>query len=135
MATRIEFAREVLTLGKFSHHLNTYVTLICWMAGEGTLAKNNPLATTRPAPKATNFNSTTVKNYPTLAAGVKATVDTLNNGNYPAILKSLKAADIAVTTLNHVQDSPWGTKFDALGSFIENVRADWSKYAFININA
>lgn len=133
MSTRIEFARDVLKAGGFPPTLNNYLTFICWFEAEGTKAKFNPLATTRPAKGSTKFNSSNVQNYPSWAVGVKATVDTLNNGNYPLILKSLKMSASAQITLHQVTASPWGTHVDHILSFIDAIRADWSKYAFLSI--
>lgn len=133
MATRIEFARDVLSQGNWAHHVNNYVSLLCWMEAEGTAAQNNPFATTRPEPGATKFNSSSVRNYPTYQLGVKATIETLKNGLYKDIVSNLAKGSVAQDTLTAVENSKWGTHFDKLGSFIDHVRTDWTKYAFKSI--
>jgi hypothetical protein len=51
---------------------------------------NNPLNTTQPWPGAVNVNPVGVKAYRTLTDGVGATVATLTNGHYPAIVAALQ---------------------------------------------
>jgi hypothetical protein len=64
-----------------------------WISHEGTYgsgATNNPLNTTEPGFGSTSvFNSVGVRNYPTEAGGISATVATLENGSYPDILALL----------------------------------------------
>jgi hypothetical protein len=83
--------------------------LAAWMAGEGTQARWNPLATTEPWPGATLFNSAGVKNYPTRADGIEATLQTLRNGDYPHLLAALHFGASAPATVVSVAVSPWGT--------------------------
>ena len=64
-----------------------------WIPREGTKAANNPLATTQSEPGATNFNSIGVKNYPTAALGIQATVKTLTNGHYNDILQGIASGN------------------------------------------
>lgn len=68
--------------------------------------------------------------------GVKATVDSINNGNYPEVVRHLKAHDAAYFTLSAVRDSKWGTFHVKDGdppvdiaAFVDGVRARWSLYA------
>lgn len=132
-----DFAKEVLKLGGWRGHINNFVSLVGWMNGEGTEAKYNPFATTRLAPGATDFNSSHVRNYPDLHTGVKATVDTMHNGNYEAILKEIRRCQASFYTLSAVRDSPWGTFHVPTGAhpfniatFVENLRGNWSDIAF-----
>jgi hypothetical protein len=53
---------------------------------------NNPLNTTQPWPGAIDVNPVGVKQYLTLGDGAGATVVTLTNGFYPAIVANLKAS-------------------------------------------
>jgi len=82
-----------------------------WARAEGTTAEYNPFATTRKGYSGeTQFNSVGVKNYPSLAIGIQATYDTLQNGYYNHIVDllrdpSVSAEDLAVA----VSKSPWGT--------------------------
>jgi hypothetical protein len=55
------------------------------------VAKNNPLNTTQESPGATAYNSAGVRNYTSPANGIIATVQTLENGNYPAIVSALRS--------------------------------------------
>ena len=130
MATYAEFARDVLALGGWPTHQSNHTSLVCWMAGEGTAAKRNPFATTRPAEGAWNFNSVGVKNYPSLAVGIKATVDTINNGNYAEIIACLRRHDAAAVTLAAINASPWGTHFPDPQGFVDGVRTRWTLYAY-----
>lgn len=66
-----------------------------WHSFEQSGAKNNPLNTTQPWPLATDYNSAGVKNYPSHAAGIAATVETLRNGRYDAILAALETGNPA----------------------------------------
>jgi hypothetical protein len=61
-----------------------------WARHEGTKAKNNPLATERDMPGATNFNKAGVKNYLTMAEGAEATARSLKSGYYRRLLKLFK---------------------------------------------
>lgn len=79
-----------------------------WEQAEGSKARHNPLATTQKAPGATDFNSVGVKNYNTEQTGLIATVQTLKNGRYDAVLDALRKSD-PVAAANAVVASPWGT--------------------------
>jgi hypothetical protein len=135
MGTTGTFARDVLALGGWPTHQSNHTALVCWMAGEGTKAKNNPFATTRSEPGATDFNTSHVKNYTTWEQGVKATVDTINNGNYPWIIACLRRHDVASATLAVIDGSPWGTKFPDPQGFVDGVRLRWTLYAFKAISS
>ena len=70
--------------------------LVGWQQAENTAAANNPLATTwSGVPGATAFNNLPggghVWNYPTPAAGITATANTLNGGTIPSIVSALQA--------------------------------------------
>jgi hypothetical protein len=65
-----------------------------WIARETPwppVAANNPLNTTWPASGATDYNSVGVKNYPSAAAGMSATVATIESGRYGDILSALRS--------------------------------------------
>lgn len=128
--TRAAFARRILAVGKWPPHANNHAALVAWMEAEGTAAKYNPLATTRAEPGATDFNSVGVKNYTSFEQGVKATVDTIKNGRYADVITCLKSHMAATTTLKAVTASPWGTHVPEESTFVDAIRADWSKYAF-----
>ena len=89
---------------------------------ENTTAANNPLATTQPYNGATNFNYKGVKNYPSLAAGIKATVDTLNPppgsvDYYPGIRNDLISGQytaLQIAQRNSKELDTWGTGSSAV---------------------
>lgn len=64
-----------------------------WQSFEGGTAQNNPLNTTQAWAGATNYNSVGVKNYRTRADGIQATMTTLENGRYDAILQALRSGN------------------------------------------
>lgn len=83
---------------------------VAWAAFENTTAKNNPWATTQPFSNATDFNETGVKNYETWEDGVSATVQTLENGDYEFLLKTLRNPHSTIRQcLNALDAAPWGS--------------------------
>ncbi|MSO78023.1 MAG: hypothetical protein EXQ79_00260 [Acidimicrobiia bacterium] len=89
--------------------------LVAWIEAESNVASaRNPLATTQGAPGAHNVNSVGVKGYPTDEVGLDATVITLHNGHYPAILDALARGDSALRLVQAVAASPWGTGQNAV---------------------
>lgn len=81
-----------------------------WQRAEGGTARFNPFNTTEPGPGTTNYNSVGVKNYANEPDGVDATVKTLLNGYYPAILEKLRAGNNGLAVCEAVDASPWGTE-------------------------
>jgi len=63
--------------------------LVKWARCENTMAYWNPLATTKKMKGSWDFNNAGVQNYPDLDTGVMATVLTLKQGYYKAILEML----------------------------------------------
>ena len=89
--------------------------LIGWARAEGGHTHNNArfnfLNTTQPMPGAGNTGSQgNIKVYRSLGQGVDATVKTLKNGRYGAILSSVNADPS--TFARAVNSTPWGTKSD-----------------------
>lgn len=81
-----------------------------WMAAEGANpAWHNALDTTQREPGSYSVNSVGVQAYPDTATGLRATVTTLNNGYYGAILAALRSGDDAQAVADAVAESPWGT--------------------------
>lgn len=72
-------------------------SLAAWMAREEPSADwahwNNPFNTTLDAPGASSQNSVGVKAYPSLSAGLQATIDTLDSGAYNAIILALRSGN------------------------------------------
>lgn len=83
--------------------------LNAWQRAEGGTARYNPLNTTQTWAGATAYNSVGVRNYPNARAGIQATVKTLLNGHYAAIVNGLKSGASAADLARAVEASPWGT--------------------------
>src|SRR5262245_56569821 len=112
LVTREGFAKRLINsfgLHVSEHRMNA---LLAWQAAEGTNARFNPLATTMKLGgcPSTDFNRTGVQDYTTLACGVKATHETLEEPGhgYEAIVQGLKANASARQILQAVADSDWG---------------------------
>lgn len=85
------FAAALLTAMGAPQSTQNLSSLNGWFSREGTKAAFNPLATTQLESGSTQFNSAGVQNYTSQAQGVAATVATLENGRYPAIVMALQA--------------------------------------------
>ena len=112
------------------------VLMVAWQAQESTDAAFNPLATTHAMPGATSFNSVGVKNYRSVAQGLDASRETLEDGaatyGYDAILSSLRACNDAEATAWFVNASAWCRGCTAgayLTGLLPAVRADYATYA------
>lgn len=115
----------------FVESLPNVEALTAWMTAEGGSAKANPLNTTQPASGATDYNTAHVKNYPTWSVGLGATLQTLRNGHYVAILAALQHGTSALNVLSAVQASPWGTSFAPdPATFLAAVERGWGTHAF-----
>lgn len=108
--TRGLYARELLRELGYPKTAKNMVSVLAWMEGEGTRARNNPLATTKTWPRATPFNSVGVKHYATLTDGISATVATLRLPAYAAIRKALQAGTSVHAAAHAIEASPWGTQ-------------------------
>ncbi|MGO8683916.1 MAG: hypothetical protein ACLQUT_04985 [Thermoleophilia bacterium] len=88
--------------------------ITAWEMAEGGNWNNsatfNPLNTTLPEPGSTSMNWVGVQAYTSWARGFQATVATLYNGNYTAIIAALKAGTSAQAVADAVAASPWGTQ-------------------------
>jgi len=106
---RTQFAYQLLAALGVRPTYDNVAAIVAWETLENTQAQNNPLATERVmgVPGEDNFNAVGVRNYPTLAVGVAATVVTLSNGLYGAILGALPNGTFAEIA-NAVDASPWG---------------------------
>jgi hypothetical protein len=91
-------------------HANVVVT-IAWQAQEGTQANWNPLATTHRMDGSTDFNSVGVQNYRTLAQGLEATKETIQNGwstyGYGAVIRSMRDCADPLDTARAIAASSW----------------------------
>jgi hypothetical protein len=107
------FARDLLAaLGDPATAANVD-SIVAWAAGEGSCARFNPLDTTQAEPGAEPFNTLPggghVWNYPSLSAGIQATLETLTNGLYQPILDVLGASGGPAALQAAVRATPWGT--------------------------
>jgi len=86
--------------------------LAAWARAEGGDAAYNPLNTTWPWPAATDYNRAGVKNYPSAAAGITATADTLLVRYYKGIVTDLRAGGLTASEIverNAADFDTWGT--------------------------
>jgi hypothetical protein len=87
------------------------VVTIAWQAQEGTQAAWNPLATTHRMEGSTDFNSVGVQNYRSLARGLQASKETIDNGwdvyGYGAIIRGMRDCVSAMDTAQAIADSRW----------------------------
>jgi hypothetical protein len=87
------------------------VVTIAWQAQEGTQAAWNPLATTHRMDGSTDFNSAGVQNFVSLAQGLQATKETIENGwdvyGYGAIVRNLRDCAPPMTTAAAIAASSW----------------------------
>ena len=88
--------------------------VVAWADGEGSGAWFNPLDTERRTDNSTDYNTAGVQSYPTLDAGVAATVDTLREPGaagygYPAIDAALAGGYSLPDCSAAIISSAWGT--------------------------
>jgi len=114
-SSRCSWATAILQKGGWSTCNNNMIAMLGWMQGEGSPCNNNPLDTTQNYAGDSDCNSVGVKNYPSMTAGVAATVQTMTNGYYGSILGNLKGCSNPITTASAIASSPWGTH-DAVGA-------------------
>jgi len=115
---------------------NNLTVMVAWQSQEGTTAGWNPLATTLPADGATDFNAVGVKNYPSMAIGLAATVDTIQYGltsdGYGPIVTALQACAPPDATAAAINQSLW-CRGCAGGRYVTGilpaVEADYARYA------
>lgn len=102
-------------LGNPSPVPQAFINLIGnWAHWEGSSATYNPMDTEEPSDGATDYNSVGVKNYPSLEAGVAATVATIRNGVYPYLehcMKTIGTTDVDTAWLTALEHdiNIWGT--------------------------
>jgi hypothetical protein len=112
------------------------VLVVAWQVQEFTQAAWNPLATTHRMAGSTSFNSVGVQNYVSLAQGLQATKETIDNGwdvyRYGAIVRSLRACSDALTTARAVAASSWCPGCldgNYVVGVVPNVEEDFETYA------
>ena len=110
-----QFATAVLRGVGVKPNTRSIANMLGWMRAEGghthNRARFNFLNTTQPAPGAGNTGSQgNIKVYRDFGQGVQATVQTLKNGRYGAILGAFNSDPS--TFSRAVNSTPWGTKSD-----------------------
>ena len=107
------WARALLVAMRFPVTADNVAAVTAWEMAEGghwyNTAYFNPLNTTQSMPGATVFNSVGVKAYTSWRQGLEATMITLKNGYYGAILDALRRGNDATAVAAAVGASPWGT--------------------------
>jgi hypothetical protein len=85
------------------------LSVVTWETAESTRAAFNPLATTLDEAGSRRANPAGVRHYPTLDAGLLATVDTLTLGapGYTEVLDALRACAPAQITTAWINRSAW----------------------------
>ena len=112
------------------------VVMVAWQLNEGTSADWNPLATTYYLPGSGTFNSYSVRDYPSLASGLKATRLTLQKGSstylYKPIIANLRRCADAMKTAEAINRSSWcrGCTYGRyVTGLIDRVADDYNFYA------
>ena len=113
--TAASWAAALLTAGGWPQTACNLSAVTAWERAEGghwaNGARFNPLNTTQPEPDSWSMNSAGVQAYPSWRSGFAATLATLGNGHYPAILSALSAGTSARAVADAVVASPWGTAY------------------------
>jgi peptidoglycan hydrolase-like protein with peptidoglycan-binding domain len=79
-----------------------------WARSEGMPAgDNNPFATTQDGYGGVAVNSVGVKRYPTVNDGAAATVHTMRNGHYQAVLEAIAHGTDLHAIYRAINESPW----------------------------
>jgi hypothetical protein len=130
------WVRDLLLAVNAPGTLANTTSLIAQAQAEGSMARFNPLATTKVMPESTDFNSTGVKNYANYQDGLDATASTLRQGNMAAMLGALKSGNSTIAYWDALLQSPWGTKVPGgttLALFLADVRRHWMTRAMVKI--
>lgn len=85
-------------------------------SGGSGLPINNPFNTTLSINAGTSVNGAGVKQYPSWAAGLQATVQTLQGGAYKSIVSNLTSDGPFDQFASAVGSSPWGTSGSCIAS-------------------
>jgi peptidoglycan hydrolase CwlO-like protein len=111
--TQLTWAQALLVAMRLPVTADNVAALTAWEMAEGghwyNTAYYNPLNTTQDMPGATVFNSVGVKAYTSWKQGLAATMKTLRNGYYGAIIDALRRGNDAAAVAQSVGSSPWGT--------------------------
>ena len=136
MKTVADWAHDLLAALKIVPKDQNVAALIGWAACEGggilgtgdEVAHFNPLNTTQNYQGAISINRCGVKQYPTYAAGIAATIATLRLAPYAQIVKDLASNANADQVLADIGKSPWGTHPHWKASELQG----WGKRKLVN---
>lgn len=137
MQARVAWAGALLTALPGPLSVNNAGSFTSWETAEGgsfgNVAENNPLNCTIPLPGSsgvvyTGYGDVYVQAYVSEAQGIEATVTTLTNGDYPAILADVAASAALTSTCTAIGESPWGTVLDVLLECIPEAEAAVAQY-------
>jgi hypothetical protein len=110
---RCHWAKALLTTARLPATARNITTFVAWAIAEGGWWNNralyNPLNTTQPYNGSHAVNSVGVQAYRSQSDGMAATLETLHNGNYGAIVHGLLISDTPNNMASTVGSSPWGT--------------------------
>jgi hypothetical protein len=123
MTTRAQWAESFLAYADWEVSQEKVIALVAQASKEGSEANWNPLDTTEPAPNATDYNAVGVKNYPSQAEGLAATLATFKNGFYPQLVAILSdpAGGSATSYADNVELNTWGT--GNILAFVESIKS------------
>ena len=113
------------------HRLGAPVTpanlaaLAAWQRSEGGSARFNPFNTTQTMPGAGSYNSIGVRNYTSYAQGLNATVKTITNGRYGAVISALRHGRNPYAVASAVGNSPWGSSGSLMTSVLRGMGGNW----------
>jgi hypothetical protein len=107
------FAVALLTAIHAPRSTSNVSVIVAWEAEEGGNWHNpdtfNPLDSTQPLGGSHATNSVGVQAYSSWSVGLRATVETLENGYYSNVLQALDEGNNALKVEEAVVASPWGT--------------------------
>ena len=138
--TKAQWARDLLQALPSAGLLNpkSVACVVAWQIAEGNGGRNNPLNTTLAAGAIGSINADGVKDYPTKAAGIHATVVTLRMPAYSDIRKALSSGNTSAFA-DAVAASPWGTTsadiHGAVASVLANPKATFNQPANVDIGS
>jgi len=107
--TPSDFSRALLAALGLPNTGPNVQALDAWQQAEGGFVHVNPLNTTQAAPGSTTWNSVGVKTYPDWKTAIRATAQTLKNGQYRGVIAALKKGNDVQGVARAVAASPWGT--------------------------
>jgi hypothetical protein len=125
--TRTSWAADLLTRLGAPVTTANLTAVVAWEQAEGghfvNDARYNPLNTTYDRPGDTSVNGVGVRAYRSYESGMRATIFTLQNPRYAAVVRALRNGTSAERVVRAVVASPWGTTAVAL-TLLSSARAE-----------